>query len=495
MSSGSAASVVGSGFLARAAATAITTAGGVLTTVLALRGLGPDGYGALAFGLAITTVAAVVARVGLGGAVTREIAAARADPTDPAAVASAVGAAWRVVLPAAAVAGAVAGAASVLTPLETEAGGRAVLGLGLAVVVVGTNIAALSTFVARGVGRMGSAELPQIGIVVVQVVGFGVIAARGGSSGSVAGAGLVLLLAGVVGAASGVATVRAVVGTTVDARSSPLRLLRSAAPFALAGVATQVIAQADVIVLGIARGAEEVGSYDPLLRLADRTMLLAPALFLAGFIPAATEALVRGEREGFRRLYAISGTLAYALGVAPLILLAAFPHEVVGTLFPDVDADAAALAILLAGYAVHLAFGLNTGALIASGDRRGIVRAYGISFGGALVLVTALVPPLGATGAALATAGSFLVMNVAVTRSAQRATGAHPFTRQHVVVVVTSAAAVGAAVAIATIIGPTSLALAVLISGLVWAAWVGALGIAGTITAGELRAFSPRAAA
>jgi len=492
---GRAASVVGTGFLARAAATAVTTVGGVFATVFAVRGLGSEGYGAVAFGLAITTLAAVAARVGLGGAVTREIAAAHAETTEPGGVALVVGAAWRVVIPTAALAGTVAGMASALAPLDTAVSGRAALGLGLAIVVLGTNVAALSTFVARGVGRMRSAEAPQVAIVLVQVIGFGWIALRGGSAASVAGAGLVLLLAGVVGVVSGAATVRAAVGPLHGGlHAGGVQLLRRAAPFALAGVATQVIAQADVIVLGVVRGAGEVGSYDPLLRVADRSLLLAPALFLAGFIPAATGQLARGEHEEFGRLYAQTGTLAFVLGVAPLTLLAAFPREVVQALFPAVAADTSVLAILTVGYAVHLAFGLNTGALIASGDRRGIARAYGVAFAAALVLVVALVPPLGAAGAALATAGSYLVMNVAVTMSAHRATGAHPFDRRHVVVVASSPVAVGGGVVAASIIGPTSLLLALGISTAVWGMWVVALGIAGAISVHDLRAFSPGSA-
>lgn len=488
------ASVVGAGFTARAIATAVTTIGGLLTTVFALRGLGQEGYGAIAFGLAITGVAAVVARVGLGGAITREVAAAHAGPSDPIAVASVVGDAWRIVLPTGAVAGAIAGMASVLTPLETTVDGRAVLGVGLAVVVVGTNVAALSTFVARGVGRMRSAEIPQVGIVLVQTAGFAWIALRGGSSASVAPAGVVLAIAGFVGTAVGVATVRAAVAPSGPRLpEGAFRLLGRAAPFAVAGVATQVIAQADVVVLGIARGADEVGSYDPLLRLADRAMLIAPALVLAGFIPAATGQLLRGDREGFGQLYERSGTLAYVIGVAPLTLLAAFPREVVAVLFPEIATDTTVSAILLVGYAVHLAFGVNTGALIASGDRRGLLQAHGIAFSAALLLVVALVPPLGAPGAALATAGSYLVMNVMVTRAAYRATGAHPFGRQHLVVVASSTVAVGAGVAIARLLGPTTLPIASISAALVWGLWVFALGAVGTISRRDLHAFWPKA--
>jgi len=132
-----------------------------------------------------------------------------------------------------------------------------------------------------------------------------------------------------------------------------------------------------------------------------------------------------------------------------VIVLAAFPETLLHAFYgDDFPASGRLIWILLPGYVFSLAFGLNSSALAAVGNRRALARTGVITATSMIVLALALVPPFGATGAAAATSATFVVMNIAVSTALARTGGLQPFRTDYVLTLLTSAAPLGAALAI-----------------------------------------------
>jgi O-antigen/teichoic acid export membrane protein len=371
---------------------------------------------------------------------------------------------------------------------------RVVLGVGLSVLLLGRNAASAASFAVRGLGRMAAAEVPLVAgpatqfaaIVVAWTIGIDSatgVSALYGAAGAVVTVVSVMILRSVV---------RVVPRLFRPAVGPAVRLVRSAAPFALSAAAVQVVAQIDVIMLGLIRSSEVLGGYEPALRLTDRVFLLVPALFLAGFIPAATRLLARERLSAFRDLYVASSKLALVLCFPLALLMVSAPDAVLrlayGERFP---ASADIVWILAIGYVCNLAFGLNTGALVAAGDRGRLMLVYGAVLVFAVVSASVLVPIFGATGAALSTTASYVVLNLAVGSALFVSTRANPLRRDMVVVVVSAAALLVLAATLAPSDPPV--ALTALICTGCWVVWSGVLLLTGQLRLAEVREFVPRA--
>jgi O-antigen/teichoic acid export membrane protein len=471
----------------------VSTVSGLLTTLLTVRLLGVRSYGLLAVGLAGVALASVAARLGLGGAVVRSIAAMSAEGRRDAVASIVHGASGIVVVSGGAAALVVATVVAITTP-DTAPFAGLTLGVGLALLLFGRVAAAAASFVARGLGRMAWIEVPGVVVTVLQLVAVVVLFGMGVDDVRVVAAAY-----GVVGVAA-FATSAAAVRTTVAAgwealrprRGDALALLRTAAPYAVSGIAVQVISQLDVVVLGIARGSVEVGKYEPALRLTDRVLLLVPALFLAGFLPAATSLVARGERRAFHELYVDVSKLVFVFAMPLVCALIAFPSVWLRMLFgAGFPASPAVVRVLLIGYVANLAFGLNSSALVASGSRRPLALAHAVAFAMMVVLALALIPPFGAIGAASATSASYVVLNVVVGVALLRVSGVHPFSHAYLATLLSG----GMLLAVSAWLGDTIDVGSALEAGTwtaaLWLSWVTVLLTIRVIRIGELAALIP----
>ena len=104
--------------------------------------------------------------------------------------------------------------------------------------------------------------------------------------------------------------------------------------------------------------------------------------------------------------------------------------------------------LLLVGYVVNIALGLNSGALAAAGNRRALFRDGTAGFATMIVLACALIPPLGPTGAAIATSATFVVINVVLAVALARAAGILPLRTDLAVTVASSVLPVAAVLAL-----------------------------------------------
>jgi O-antigen/teichoic acid export membrane protein len=263
-----------------------------------------------------------------------------------------------------------------------------------------------------------------------------------------------------------------------------------AAPLGAGAVAKPAIAQLDVFALGVFATARDVGVYQPVLRLTDHAMRMIPLLMAGGFLPVATDLYVRGNRPDFGRLYRMVTKYGYVLSLPPTLALAAFPEPFIRLLYgAGFPFDPAIVWILLVGYVTTNAFGTNALALVATGNRRAVVQVSLTALVMMVVLSVALIPPFGPTGAAAATTGSFVVLNLMIWGMLRRREATGLFTRDIVAVMATSVIPIGAAIAIRVVWGTGTVLTAIACCVGLCALWMGLLASIGAMRRAEATMF------
>lgn len=198
----------------------------------------------------------------------------------------------------------------------------------------------------------------------------------------------------------------------------PRTWLRTSLPIAFVEFGVLGLCFVDVVVLGFLLPAEAVGVYFAATRIQQFAVFVTYAAS-AATAPRFAEAQARGDRAALARLVtgtarlATLATASVALGiwvVAPL-LLALFG--------PGFEASREVLAILLMGTVVQAAFGPAEDLLTMSGAERAGALVSTAALGIAVVLLLALVPLYGITGAALAMAATASLRGLALALAAR----------------------------------------------------------------------------
>jgi O-antigen/teichoic acid export membrane protein len=189
-------------------------------------------------------------------------------------------------------------------------------------------------------------------------------------------------------------------------------LLRDAVPFGVLGAIAALQLRFDVVLLSIVGTAAETARYDLAVRALEAlayvgTVVATPALYIL------SRRLGHGDDEGAQRALDTAARFLALLGVPVSALLVGLHHPLTVAAF-GARYSGAALPLAIAGGSLWLAFlaGLQTAAILA-GDR--IWRAVPVAAGAMVVMVGldfALVPRLGAAGAAVATVAGTIVMVV-----------------------------------------------------------------------------------
>ena len=484
--------LVGGGAISRAVARLVITGAAFATTALVVRQLGPISFGALAFGLSIVGLSSAITS-GFGVAATRTIAGhvAHGDRESAGLVTRGL---TNVVV--------VGGGGSLLlllliiwvTQEQLETGETLVLGLGLGMLLVGHSAVIAGGAVARGFGRVVLMETPGLVEVVSKLLLVMLLLGLGMATlGAVAGVyGVAGLAAGLAAAAIAHRAHAGVDHLFRPAAAAAVQLLRITAPYAVAVVAYRLIQSFDVAVLGATHPVGAVGSYAPTLVLVESLVMLVPLLFSAVFVTASTALAETGDTAAFSRLYLTVSRLSMLAAMPAFILLTVAPDEVLTFAFGEgFPAAATVVRILLLGFFVTVVFGLNGQALVASGERRRLARAF--AWPGATMVVSSLVliPLFGGIGAAAATALSLLALNLSLSWVLYRTTGTHPLHRALVILVVTAPVAVLGGGGLHDAVGDGFWS-AVLASVAAWAVWIAVAWILGAFRFKEFRGLLPK---
>lgn len=382
--------------------------------VLLGRLLGADGSGLYFLALTVVSMASVVSRMGMDNALIR-FTAEGASSGDwgsvetvhrkGVAISSAVGVglALAVFLGAPWIATFVFGDPDLVVPLKVMAASIPAMAL-----------VKLYAGLLKGVEHVKSALLVEtVGVPGVSAVLLLLLAPRfgpGGAAGAYAAASILTLAAGALVWRR--ATPHA---GGAEGEFSTRRLLSASVPLLWVASLNLVINWTDTTVLGIWVEASEVGLYGVALRTATLTSFILVAVNSV-VAPKFAALWSSGDRETLTSL-ARNATKLITVASAPVLLVfLAVPAWVLGWFGPEFPAASTLLVVLAIGQFVNSASGSVGYLLMMTGKERlvrnNVMLAAGLNLAGNLVLV----PWLGALGAAIATAGSLAVKNLAAVR-------------------------------------------------------------------------------
>jgi O-antigen/teichoic acid export membrane protein len=408
----------------------VGTIAGLLTYVALGRGLGASGAGLYSLAMAVYTVALVVARLGFDVGALRIVAAKRGtgDLAGAAATASAV-------LSSAAVFGVVVGgilfasaplAASFFHAPGLELQVRVVAGA----LPFGT-VGLVAAGALQGAERLGyavwSREVLQQALTAITI-------------------GLIAFLPLLAGAppALAIAVPAVIVGTMlwwsararfgltgislVGAFRGPefREALEYSWPLAFNTAFVTGMMLTDTLMVGYFLPVSELGRYST----AAKVVRLVPfGLSAAGnvFAPLAASLYAQSDRRRLELAYRATARWGWHLGAPLSVLLLVRPELVLGVFGREFAGAATVMRILTAGQLVNIVTGACGTMLMMSGNQkveaRNTLTAVVLGF----VLCAALIPALGAVGAAWGTAVSLAAVNVLRAAQVVRRVGLRPF--------------------------------------------------------------------
>lgn len=183
----------------------------------------------------------------------------------------------------------------------------------------------------------------------------------------------------------------------------------------------------DAIVVGAFHGVDAVAALRVVGPLAGLNQLVATSFALL-FTPAAARFFARSDRSGMDELYWQTTIWIAVLSFPIFAATFALAEPMTTLLYGERYASSAAiLSVLAVGRYVDAALGLNGLTLRVWGNIRFVVIANVVAAILDIVLLALLVPPFGALGAALATAGTLVVFNVVRQVFLWRFTGVRAF--------------------------------------------------------------------
>lgn len=183
-----------------------------------------------------------------------------------------------------------------------------------------------------------------------------------------------------------------------------------------------VNAQTDLLMLGPLRGKSVAGIYAIAVYLSALVPFFLYA-FNAAIAPRVSELWAKKDREGLQRALTHSIRTVALLSVLPVAALLLLREPLLGFIGPEYLAAGSPLTILVVGQLVNVLMGSVGVLLIMTGHERD--AAIGFGFGALLniLLNATLIPRYGMQGAAIATASSTVLWNVALVIRARRLLG------------------------------------------------------------------------
>jgi O-antigen/teichoic acid export membrane protein len=374
--------------------------------------IGADGYGAYAFGIAVAALLTVPALLGLPSLVVREIAASRVRRSWGA-IRGLVRRANQAVSVASVLVCGGAALVFVLTgwpppPLRDPT----FLALPLVVLVA---LVSVRQCAMQGLGHVVSGRTPEAVVspalaIVLIVVLDAALGERFSASWAVVG----LVLAGAVALVLGVILLRRALFSEIRA-TQPSYATRTwaiaAGPLIQMSAISALNDQAGTVLLGALSDAQDVGIFSVVLRVSA----LIPFLLLATvptLMPSFAELHAHRADDELQRLSSraarliLYGSLPIVAGV---LVLAEPVLRVFGSGF---SGGATPLRILAVGQLVNIATGLPGTILIMVDEAGRVTRSVVVGAIANVALSIALIPPYGASGAAVATATSVALTNV-----------------------------------------------------------------------------------
>jgi O-antigen/teichoic acid export membrane protein len=211
-----------------------------------------------------------------------------------------------------------------------------------------------------------------------------------------------------------------------------IELIRFSFPILATALLWIIMQRIDLLMVGYFLPEENIGQFSAVFRLNEfLPFILTSASFI--YLPIATRMMSNKEEDNLSRIYSALTKWCYIASLPLLLAFIVFPHYVMPLLFGSSYAYAAlTLRILSLGYLVHILAGLNGTTIIAAGKTwilfTNSIIALIINF----ILNWIFIPKFGINGAALATAISYIFINLVYSSEIFQLWRLHPFTKSYI---------------------------------------------------------------
>ena len=187
----------------------------------------------------------------------------------------------------------------------------------------------------------------------------------------------------------------------------------------------------DTLMLGYFMTSDMVGLYNgavPIARLLQ--VFLGSFAFL--YLPLASQFFARNQMEELKRIYQVLTKWIFSATLPLFLIFLLFPEAVLNFLFGSSYIEAApALRLLALGYFVHAFLGPNGNTLVVIGKPRRVMWAMLTGVILNIILNISLIPIMGITGAAIATASAYIIFNMITATILYSISKIQPFTKNY----------------------------------------------------------------
>ena len=220
-------------------------------------------------------------------------------------------------------------------------------------------------------------------------------------------------------------------------KASPIakQLLYFSLPLFLTAALYVVIGNTDTIVVGHFMASEQVVFYNAAFLLITVIPIFLGAVSII-YLPVATSLRAKKAHAESLRLYQSSTRWPFILALPLFLTFFLFPAQTLSLLFGSrYTAAATALWILSLGSFINILLGPNGNALVAYGETRMVLYCSLAAAAIDVVLCLLLVPRIGISGAAIATASALGVSSILYSSLLWIRHKLHPFDRNYVLAI------------------------------------------------------------
>ena len=213
-------------------------------------------------------------------------------------------------------------------------------------------------------------------------------------------------------------------------------LLFFSIPLLAVSMLQMIISWTDTLMLGYFKTPDVVGLYNTALPLANLLpIFLSSAVYL--FVPIISQLYAKNSIVEMKRTYTILTKWIFLATLPIFFVLFLFPDVVLNFLFgPRYSSAAIALQILSLGFFINSSLGANGSMLVTMGKTKLLLWIILIGSIINITLNTALIPPLGVIGAAIASALSVIIIRLLYATKLYQLLKIHPITKNYLKIVV-----------------------------------------------------------
>jgi O-antigen/teichoic acid export membrane protein len=213
---------------------------------------------------------------------------------------------------------------------------------------------------------------------------------------------------------------------TATPEYTPLPWLKAAFPMLVYGGAQIILGQTDVVMLGVMRGANEVGLYAVANRLAFLMTYVMTASNMI-LMPVMSRLYANGEKERLQKTLSRAIHISFFLAL-PVGLILIFSGKSILIVFGHGFTNAQpALAILAVGRLLDVSIGVGSGALvlIVAGAEKLVARIFLYASIMNVIMNMVLIPKYGISGAAIASVVALFLAEIVLVVNAFTGTGVY----------------------------------------------------------------------